>query len=138
MARGDRYEPLGTLLLSPGGGPAHEPGEKRFHPEHFSILGVRGAVGCANYAAAKAGLLGLTKAAALELGRFNIRVNAILPGFHPTEMSDKIPPAQKDRVMAQHALGRSTDLDELTRFVLNLAETTTVSGQVFNVDSRGL
>jgi 3-oxoacyl-[acyl-carrier protein] reductase len=103
-----------------------------------SILGVRGAVGCANYAAAKAGLLGLTKAAALELGRFNIRVNAVLPGFHPTEMSDKIPPAQKDRVLAQHALGRSTDLEELARFVLNLAETTTVSGQVFNVDSRGV
>lgn len=101
-----------------------------------SILGARGGVGCANYVAAKAGLIGLTKAAARELGRYNIRVNAVMPGFHPTEMSDKIPSDQIDRVKAQHVLGRSTDAQELARFVVTLAETSTVSGQIFNVDSR--
>ncbi len=101
-----------------------------------SILGARGAVGCANYVAAKAGLLGLTKAAAHELGRYNIRVNAVLPGFHPTEMSDKIPADQLERVRAQHVLGRSTDPKELARFLLTLSEMTSVSGQIFNVDSR--
>lgn len=101
-----------------------------------SILASRGGVGCANYVAAKAGLVGLTKAAARELGRFNVRVNAVLPGFHPTEMSENIPAEQKGRVLAQHVLGRSTDLGELSRFVLVLAEMSTVSGQVFNVDSR--
>lgn len=93
-------------------------------------------MGCANYVASKSGLIGLTKAAARELGRFNIRVNAVLPGVHPTEMAEKIPPKQKARVLAQHALGRFTDMLDLSRFVLNLAEMSTVSGQVFNVDSR--
>jgi 3-oxoacyl-[acyl-carrier protein] reductase len=101
-----------------------------------SLLGVHGAAGCANYVAAKAGLIGLTKAAARELGRFNVRVNAVLPGFHPTEMSDKIPSDQQARVRAQHSMGRTTDMQDLSRFVLNLAEMSTVSGQVFNVDSR--
>jgi 3-oxoacyl-[acyl-carrier protein] reductase len=101
-----------------------------------SIVGVRGASGCANYAAAKAGLLGLTKSAARELGRFNVRVNAVLPGFHPTEMSESLPPAQKDRVAAAHVLGRCTDLADLCRLALTLAESPTISGQVFNADSR--
>lgn len=103
-----------------------------------SILGARGALGCANYVAAKAGLIGLTKAAAQELGRFNVRVNAVMPGFHLTEMSGKIPSDQIDRVRSHHVLGRSTDMQDLSRFVLNLAETSSVSGQVFNVDSRVL
>ncbi|HNF59453.1 MAG TPA: SDR family NAD(P)-dependent oxidoreductase, partial [Elusimicrobiota bacterium] len=101
-----------------------------------SIVGVRGGVGCANYAAAKAGLLGLTKAAAKELGRFNVRVNAVLPGFHPTEMSDSLPAAVKDKVVAAHALGRPTDLADLEKLVVLLAELPSVSGQIFNVDSR--
>lgn len=58
-----------------------------------------------------------------------------MPGFHPTEMSDKSSD-QIERVRAQHVLGRSTDVQELARFVLTLAEMSTVSGQVFNVDSR--
>ncbi len=103
-----------------------------------SILGARGAVGCANYVVAKAGLIGLTKAAAQELGRYNIRVNAVMPGFHPTEMSEKIPSEQLERVRAQYVLGRATDMNDLARFVLTLAEMSTVSGQVFNVDSRVL
>lgn len=103
-----------------------------------SIVGVRGGMGCANYAAAKAGLLGLTKAAARELGRYNIRVNGILPGFHLTEMGEQIPAIQREKVVAEHALGRTTAGDDLERFVLSLSEMTTVSGQIFNIDSRVL
>lgn len=103
-----------------------------------SIVGLRGGVGCANYAAAKAGLMGLTKAAARELGRFNIRVNGILPGFHLTEMGEQIPGIQREKVVAEHALGRTTAEEDLERFVLSLSEMTTVSGQIFNIDSRVL
>jgi NAD(P)-dependent dehydrogenase (short-subunit alcohol dehydrogenase family) len=103
-----------------------------------SIVGMRGGVGCANYAAAKAGLMGLTKAAARELGRYHIRVNGILPGFHLTEMGDQIPMAQREKVVAEHALGRTTAVEDLERLVLSLSEMPTVSGQIFNVDSRVL
>jgi NAD(P)-dependent dehydrogenase (short-subunit alcohol dehydrogenase family) len=103
-----------------------------------SIVGVKGGVGCANYAAAKAGLMGLTKAAARELGRFNIRVNGILPGFHLTEMGQQIPVAHREKVVSEHALGRTTAVEDLERFVLSLSETLTVSGQIFNIDSRVL
>lgn len=101
-----------------------------------SLLGARGGVGCANYAAAKAGVIGLTKAAARELGRFNIRVNAVMPGFHVTAMSEKMPPENRARVVAEHVLGRSTDPADLGRMVVSLAESASVSGQIFNVDSR--
>jgi 3-oxoacyl-[acyl-carrier protein] reductase len=73
-----------------------------------SIIGLRGGLGCANYAAAKAGLLGLTKAAARELGRFNVRVNAVLPGFHETDMSASLPPSAKEKIRARHVLGNSS------------------------------
>lgn len=101
-----------------------------------SVLGARGGVGCANYAAAKAGVLGLTKAAARELGRFNIRVNAVMPGFHVTEMSEKMPPENRARVVAEHILGRTTDPADLGRLVVAIAESPSLSGQIFNLDSR--
>lgn len=101
-----------------------------------SLLGLRGGTGCANYVAAKAGLIGLTKAAARELGRFQVRVNAILPGFHLTEMGQTLTPAQRARVVGDHVLGRTTDANDLVRMALSLAESPTVSGQIFNIDSR--
>ncbi len=101
-----------------------------------SILALKGAVGCANYAASKAGLLALTKSAAMELGRYDIRVNAVLPGFHPTPIAQSIPSAQLERVKAQHVLNRTTDLGDLAKLVLMVAENRSVSGQIFNVDSR--
>lgn len=101
-----------------------------------SILALKGAVGCANYAASKAGLLALTKSTAMELGRYDIRVNAVLPGFHPTPIAQSIPSAQLERVKAQHVLNRTTDLGDLAKLVLMVAENRSVSGQIFNVDSR--
>ena len=101
-----------------------------------SIVAVRGSVGNANYAASKAGLISLTKSAAKELGRFNVRVNAVLPGFHLTDMGRAVWGKYEERIRSEHALGRLTDIGELARFVLFLAKQKSVSGQVFNFESR--
>jgi len=101
-----------------------------------SIMAARGGFGNANYAAAKAGLLGLTKGAARELGRFHITVNAVMPGFHETDMAAELSAEQKERVAADHVLGQTTKMDDLTRLVLEVAQNTSLSGQVLNVDSR--
>ncbi len=101
-----------------------------------SIMALKPGFGNANYCASKAGLVALTKTAARELGRFNICVNAVLPGFHETSMSYSLTPELKAKVMAEHALSRHTDLQDLTHMVLSLVQNTSVSGQVFNVDSR--
>jgi 3-oxoacyl-[acyl-carrier protein] reductase len=103
-----------------------------------SVLAYKPSYGTANYAAAKAGVIALTKAAARELGRFNVRVNAILPGYHPTEMGASLPKEQIERVMSEHALGRSTTTEDLGKLLVTLAENESVSGQVFNIDSRVL
>ncbi len=101
-----------------------------------SIMALKPGFGNANYSASKAGLLALTKAAARELGRFHITVNAVLPGFHETGMSASLPLEHKKKVLAEHAMGASTRVEDLARMVLELAQNPSVSGQVFNVDSR--
>lgn len=101
-----------------------------------SIVGMRGSVGNANYAAAKAGLIALAKGAARELGRFGVRVNTVLPGFHLTDMGKTAPAAYVEKIKAESVLGCTTDIHELAAFVGFLSETTTISGQVFNWDSR--
>ena len=101
-----------------------------------SIVAVRGSVGNANYAASKAGLIALTKSAAKELGRFNIRVNAVLPGFHLTDMGRAVWGKYEERIRSEHTLGRLTDIRELAQFVLFTAKQKSASGQVFNFESR--
>jgi 3-oxoacyl-[acyl-carrier protein] reductase len=101
-----------------------------------SILGFRGAFGAANYAGAKAGLVGLTKSAAIELGRSNVRVNMVLPGFHLTDMGTGASDKYVEKARLDSVLGVTTDLDEFARFVVFLSQAKTVSGQVFNFDSR--
>jgi 3-oxoacyl-[acyl-carrier protein] reductase len=101
-----------------------------------SIMAVKPGFGNANYSASKAGVIALTKAAAQELGRFHVTVNAVLPGFHETDMSANLSAELKKRVIDQHATGQSTRIEDLCRMVLELAQNPSVSGQVFNVDSR--
>ncbi len=101
-----------------------------------SIVGVQGREGQAPYAASKAGLIGLTKAAARELGGFNIKVNAVLPGFLPTEMGEKVSDAIHERMLHENALNRVSDPREVAEFVHHLSRMNNVSGQIFNLDSR--
>jgi 3-oxoacyl-[acyl-carrier protein] reductase len=101
-----------------------------------SIVGLQGRAGQANYSASKAGLIGLTKAAAKELGRFNIKVNAVLPGYIPTDMGDKVSDVVHDRILQDNALNRASDPGEVADFIYHLSLMNNVSGQVFNLDSR--
>jgi 3-oxoacyl-[acyl-carrier protein] reductase len=95
-----------------------------------------GARGQANYAAAKAGLLGFTQSLAKEVGPRNVRVNAVLPGVLPTAMTAGLPPATKRAFATANALGRLNSIAEVAAFVVFLATLRNVSGQVFQLDSR--
>jgi len=101
-----------------------------------SLVALQGAVGQAAYAASKAGLIGLTKAAARELGPFGIRVNAVLPGFLPTDMSLDLSRDKRKKIISANTLGRSTTTEEVADFVFQLSAMPSTSGQVFNLDSR--
>lgn len=101
-----------------------------------SIAGVRGSAGQANYAAAKAALIGLTKSAAREWGPFNIRVNAVCPGFMETDMTRSVPEQVRSLALEQSCLSKFCDTGDLVRFIRALVTMRTVTGQVFHLDSR--
>lgn len=101
-----------------------------------SFAGRAGARGQANYAPAKAGLIGLTTSLAREVGPHNIRVNAILPGVLETPMTAALSSAQLEAFARANALGRLNSCDEVSRFIVFLASTQNISGQAFQLDSR--
>jgi 3-oxoacyl-[acyl-carrier protein] reductase len=101
-----------------------------------SIVGVQGREGQANYAAAKSALIGLTRAAARELGASNIQVNAVLPGYLLTGMGEAVSQSILDGIIRDNALKRVSDPGEVARFIHHLSSMKNVSGQVFNLDSR--
>ncbi|HLR17828.1 MAG TPA: 3-oxoacyl-ACP reductase FabG [Alcanivoracaceae bacterium] len=86
-----------------------------------SVVGSMGNAGQANYAAAKAGMDGLTKALARELGSRSITVNSVAPGFIQTDMTDALPEAQRDSLLAQIPLGRLGSAEEIANAVTWLA-----------------
>lgn len=94
------------------------------------------AIGQSAYAAAKAGLEGLTRSLAAELGPRNIRVNAVLPGFLETRMTAPLSDATKEAALARHRLGRFNTVEEAARFIAELSTFQHISGQVFQLDSR--
>lgn len=101
-----------------------------------SFGGFHGAGGQAAYAASKAGVLALARSAAQEWGLHNIRVNVVLPGWQKTELAgDALP---EGSWLADHALGRRPDLDEVAGSIYHLATMKDTSGQVWNLDSRSL
>jgi NAD(P)-dependent dehydrogenase (short-subunit alcohol dehydrogenase family) len=95
-----------------------------------------GPAGQTAYAAAKAGLIALTKSLAAELGPHNIRVNAVLPGWMETNMTAPVTAAVRQRALDAHVLGRFNTPAEAARFIAFLHSMSAVSGQVFSLDSR--
>jgi acetoacetyl-CoA reductase len=97
-----------------------------------SVVGQAGNFGQANYAATKAGILGFTKAVALETARKGITVNAICPGFIETEMVEAIPAEVQKQILARIPLGRFGRAEEVAAAVLFLAadQAGYITGQV--------
>jgi 3-oxoacyl-[acyl-carrier protein] reductase len=86
-----------------------------------SVVGASGNAGQANYAAAKAGVAGMTRALARELGSRGVTVNCVAPGFIATDMTEGLPQAQKAALMAQIPLGRLGEAKEVADAVAFLA-----------------
>lgn len=101
-----------------------------------SVTAIQGIKGGAAYGASKAGVIALTQSIAKEYGMRNIRANCVLPGFHKTDMTSKLPEEIFERTITQNVLCRTTSLDEVASFIVFLAKTENISGQVFNLDSR--
>ena len=101
-----------------------------------SVSGVIGNMGQANYSASKAGVIGLTKAAAKELASRNITVNAVAPGFVATEMTDVLSESVKEAAVATIPLGRFGEVEDIAETVVFLASDKAkyITGQVICVD----
>jgi 3-oxoacyl-[acyl-carrier protein] reductase len=101
-----------------------------------SVVGIHGNAGQANYAASKAGIIGLTKALARELGTRGVRVNAVAPGYIDTELTGVLPVDVRDAILANTALGRLGEPEDVARAVRFLCsdEAAFVTGSVLLVD----
>jgi len=100
-----------------------------------SVVGLMGAAGQANYAAAKGGIIGFTKALARELAGRQITVNAIAPGFVATEMTGALTEKQREGILELIPLGRVAQPEEVAAAVVFLAaEGRYITGQVISVD----
>lgn len=101
-----------------------------------SVIGVTGNAGQANYAAAKAGVIGFTKSMAKELGSRNITVNAIAPGFIDTDMTSQLPEQVRSSMEGSIPLGRLGLPEDIAKAVLFLVspEAAYITGQVLHVD----
>ena len=101
-----------------------------------SVVGVNGNPGQANYVAAKAGLIGLTKSTAKELAARNIRVNAVAPGFITTDMTDALTDGQKTAIMNVIPLEKLGEPEDVANVVCFLAsdDAKYITGQTIHVD----
>ncbi len=101
-----------------------------------SIVGVAGNPGQANYVAAKAGVIGLTKTCAQELASRNILVNAIAPGFITTEMTDSLPEELKEAMLKQIPLAKLGQPEDVAKAVVFFASDNAnyITGQTLHID----
>lgn len=101
-----------------------------------SIIGVSGNAGQANYTAAKAGVIGLTKSTAKEFASRNILVNAVAPGFISTDMTDALTDEQKDGMLSMIPLEKLGEPEDVARVVRFLAsdDAKYITGQTINID----
>ena len=101
-----------------------------------SLVGQRGNFGQVNYAAAKAGIIGFTKALTKEVGRFGVTVNAVAPGFIETRLTENLPPELKETIKKFTPLGRFGKPEEVASLVVFLAseEADFITGAVINID----
>ncbi|MDR3270890.1 MAG: 3-oxoacyl-[acyl-carrier-protein] reductase, partial [Peptococcaceae bacterium] len=101
-----------------------------------SIVGLKGNAGQANYAAAKAGVIGLTKAVAKELASRSVRVNAVAPGYIATDMTDVLAEEAKEGLLKEIPLGRIGVPEDIAQAVLFLASPASayVTGQTLSID----
>ena len=101
-----------------------------------SVVGVMGNAGQVNYAAAKAGLIGMTKSIARELAGRGVRANAVAPGFIATDMTDALPEAAREAAVSTIAMGRLGTPEDIAAAVAFLAsdDSAYITGQVIAVD----
>lgn len=101
-----------------------------------SIVGIRGNIGQANYAAAKAGLVGLTQSIAKEVASRNITVNCVAPGYVATEIVEDVPTDTKNYILGRIPLGRFGRVEEIAEAVYFLASDSAsyITGQTVAVD----
>jgi len=101
-----------------------------------SVIGETGNFGQANYAAAKTGVIGLTKSVAKEVARKGITVNAVAPGFTETGMLEAIPEGIKEQILKQIPMGRFAMPEDIAKVVVFLAsdDASYITGQVINVN----
>jgi 3-oxoacyl-[acyl-carrier protein] reductase len=101
-----------------------------------SVVGIHGNPGQANYAASKAGIIGLTKALARELGTRGVRVNAVAPGYIDTELTGVLPEEVRNAILGSTPLGRLGEPEDVARAVRFLCsdESAFVTGAVLLVD----
>lgn len=101
-----------------------------------SVSGLAGQGGQSNYSASKAGMIGLTKSLAKELGARNITVNAVAPGFVPTELSSTTPPEMQEIMLKMTPLGRYGTAEDIANAVAFLVsdEASYITGQTLSVD----
>jgi 3-oxoacyl-[acyl-carrier protein] reductase len=101
-----------------------------------SYTGIKGKEGLSAYASSKAALTGLTRSAALELGRYNIMVNTVLPGYMLTDMGSASSSKAKDLAVRDSIVKGFSEPLNTAEFICYLVNTTGITGQVFNLDSR--